>query len=215
MFVWFWFPDYIFGALSLFNWIAWIAPDNFTLTAITGVKKGLGFNPLPTFDWNVATHVVQPLIVPFRVTLNTFVGVFLGGITIIGLYWTNAYNTGYLPINSNLMYNHFGGSYNVSKILDSRGWLDEAKYQAYSPVYLAASSITMYYYFFAVYAATVSYAILFHRSDIALGFRSLMRSFKKEASHDFKDVHTQMMSNYPEGRSFTARGLEFKNAYWL
>ncbi|KAG7048102.1 OPT oligopeptide transporter [Colletotrichum scovillei] len=198
MFVWFWFPDYIFGALSLFNWIAWIAPNNFTLTAITGVNKGLGFNPIPTFDWNVATHVVQPLVVPFRVTFNTFIGVFLGGITIIGLYWTNAYNTAYLPINSNLMYNHFGGSYNVSKILDGRGWLDEAKYQAYSPVYLAASSITMYYYFFAVYAATVSYAILYHRHDIALGFRSLWRSFKKEASTDFKDVHTRLMSNYPE-----------------
>ncbi|KAI8275740.1 Oligopeptide transporter 2 [Colletotrichum sp. SAR11_57] len=198
MFVWFWFPDYIFGALSLFNWVAWIAPDNFTLTAITGVRKGLGFNPLPTFDWNVATHVVQPLVVPFRVTFNTFIGVFIGGITIIGLYWTNAYNTAYLPINSNLMYNHFGGSYNVSKILDSRGWLDEAKYQAYSPVYLAASSITMYYYFFAVYAATISYAILFHRHDIALGFKSLLPSFKKEASQDFKDVHTRMMSNYPE-----------------
>ncbi|GJD03453.1 OPT oligopeptide transporter [Colletotrichum higginsianum] len=191
-------PGLHLRALSLFNWVAWIAPNNFTLTALTGVKKGLGFNPLPTFDWNVATHVVQPLVVPFRVTLNTFVGVFLGGITIIGLYWTNAYNTGYLPINSNLMYNHFGGSYNVSKILDGRGWLDEAKYQAYSPVYLAASSITMYYYFFAVYAATVSYAILFHRHDIALGFRSLLRSFKKEASNDFKDVHTRMMSNYPE-----------------
>lgn len=201
MFVWFWFPDYIFGALSLFNWIAWIAPNNFTLTAITGVNKGLGFNPIPTFDWNVATHVVQPLVVPFRVTFNTFIGVFLGGITIIGLYWTNAYNTAYLPINSNLMYNHFGGSYNVSKILDGRGWLDEAKYQAYSPVYLAASSITMYYYFFAVYAATVSYAILYHRHDIALGFRSLWRSFKKEASTDFKDVHTRLMSNYPEGMS--------------
>ncbi|KAI3539852.1 OPT oligopeptide transporter [Colletotrichum filicis] len=198
MFVWFWFPDYIFGALSLFNWIAWIAPNNFTLTAITGVNKGLGFNPIPTFDWNVATHVVQPLVVPFRVTFNTFIGVFLGGITIIGLYWTNAYNTAYLPINSNLMYNHFGGSYNVSKILDGRGWLDETKYQAYSPVYLAASSITMYYYFFAVYAATVSYAILYHRHDIALGFRSLWRSFKKEASTDFKDVHTRLMSNYPE-----------------
>ncbi|OHF03932.1 OPT oligopeptide transporter [Colletotrichum orchidophilum] len=198
MFVWFWFPDYIFGALSLFNWIAWIAPNNFTLAAITGVNKGLGFNPIPTFDWNVATHVVQPLVVPFRVTLNTFIGVFLGGITIIGLYWTNAYNTAYLPINSNLMYNHFGGSYNVSKILDGRGWLDEAKYQTYSPVYLAASSITMYYYFFAVYAATVSYAILYHRHDIALGFRSLWCSFRKEASSDFKDVHTRLMSNYSE-----------------
>ncbi|KAK2028611.1 OPT oligopeptide transporter [Colletotrichum zoysiae] len=198
MFVWFWFPDYIFRALSLFNWMAWIAPNNFALAAIAGVRNGLGFNPLPTFDWNVATHIIQPLVVPFRVTFNTFIGVILGGITIIGLYWTNAYNTAYLPINSNLMYNHFGNPYNVSRILDRRGWLDEAKYQAYSPGYLAASSITMYYYFFAVYSATVSYAILYHRHDIAIGFRSFMRSFKKEASNDYKDVHTKMMSNYPE-----------------
>ncbi|KAF6790334.1 opt oligopeptide transporter [Colletotrichum sojae] len=197
MFVWFWFPDYIFGALSLFNWVTWIPPDNFTPAAITGVRKGLGFNPLPTFDWNVATHVVNPLIVPFRVTFNTFLGV-LVGITIIGLYWTNAYNTAYPPINTNLMFNHFGGSYNVSRILDHRGWLDEASYQDCSPVYLAASMITMYYYFFAVYAATISYAILYHRHDIALGFRSLLRSFKKDASQDFKDVHSRMMSKYPE-----------------
>ncbi|KAK1990115.1 OPT superfamily oligopeptide transporter [Colletotrichum falcatum] len=198
MFVWFWFPDYIFRAVSLFNWIAWIAPNNFALAAIAGVRNGLGFNPLPTFDWNVATHIIQPLVVPFRVTLNTFIGVVLGGITIVGLYWTNSYNTAYLPINSNLMYNHFGNPYNVSRILDRRGWLDEAKYQAYSPGYLAASSITMYYYFFAVYSATVSYAILYHRHDIAIGFRSFVRSFKKEASNDYKDVHTKMMSNYPE-----------------
>jgi hypothetical protein len=201
MFVWFWFPDYIFGALSLFNWIAWISPNNFNLTAITGVQKGLGLNPFPTFDWNVAKHHIDPLVVPYHVTLNSFAGVVLGGVVIAGLYWTNAYNTGYLPINSNAMYNHFGGSYNVSVILDERGWLDEAKYQLYSPVYLAASSITMYYFFFATYAATVSYAYLFHRHDIAKGFRSLISSFKTRGTDDFKDVHTKLMSAYKEGKN--------------
>jgi hypothetical protein len=199
MFVWFWFPDYIFGALSLFNWIAWISPKNFTLTAITGINKGLGVNPFPTFDWNIVTHHLDPLIIPYHVTLNSFVGVILGGITIAGLYWTNAYNTGYLPINSNTMYNHFGKAYNVSQVLDARGWLNETKYQAYSPVYIAASSITMYYFFFAVYAATVSYAYLFHGHDIALGFRSLIKGFKSRGTDDFKDVHTKLMSAYKEG----------------
>ncbi|EYE98609.1 OPT oligopeptide transporter [Aspergillus ruber CBS 135680] len=173
------FPDYIFSALSLFNWIAWIAPNNYNLTAITGIKKGLGFNPMPTFDWNIVTHVLDPLIVPFHVTINTFFGVLLGGIVIIGMYWTNAYHTGYLPINTNSMHNHFGNAYNVSIILDERGWLDEAKYQAYSPVYLAASSLTMYF-FFSAYAATVSYTFLYHRHDIVLGFKSLVKSFKKK-----------------------------------
>ena len=200
MFVYFWFPDYIFTALSLFNWIAWIAPNNFNLTAITGIKKGLGFNPLTTFDWNIVTHSFDPLVVPFSVTANFFVGVLLGGITIIGLYWTNAYNTAYLPINSNLMYNHLGKSYNVSLILDDRGWLNETAYQAYSPVYIAASNMVMYFFFLATYAATVSYAAFFHWNDIALGFRSLFRSFKSKGTDDFNDIHNRLMSKYREGR---------------
>ncbi|KAL4758893.1 OPT oligopeptide transporter protein-domain-containing protein [Aspergillus foveolatus] len=66
MFIYFWFSDYIFNALSLFNWLSWIAPNNFNLTAITSIKKGLGFKPLPTFDWNIVTHVADPLIVPLK-----------------------------------------------------------------------------------------------------------------------------------------------------
>lgn len=134
MFVCFWFPDYIFSAPSTPNWIAWIAPKNFHLTAITGIHKGLGFNPIPTFDWNIVTHVLDPLIAPFHVTINTFFGVLLGGIVIIRMYWANAYHTGYLPINTNSMFNHHGKSFNVSMILGDRGWLEETKYQAYSPV---------------------------------------------------------------------------------
>lgn len=205
MFVWFWFPDYIFSALSTFNWIAWIAPTNFHLTAITGIHKGLGFNPFPTFDWNIVTHVLDPLIVPFHVTINTFFGVLLGGIVIIGMYWTNAYNTGYLPINTNSMFNHYGKSFNVSMILDDRGWLDESKYQAYSPVYLAASSLTMYFFSFAVYSALVSYAFLYHSRDISLGFKSLVQSFKQKEGGLFTDIHSKLISAYREGKKGSSK----------
>jgi hypothetical protein len=141
MFVWFWFPELIVSAVSLFNWLAWISPNNFNLTAITGLQKGLGFNPLPTFDWNIVTHNVDPLIVPFHVTFNMFIGVLLGAIVIIAVYWTNTYNTGYLPINTNTMFTNNGTQYDVSAILNDKGLLDVEKYLAYSPVYIAASSI--------------------------------------------------------------------------
>ncbi|KAL4864822.1 hypothetical protein BDV12DRAFT_205518 [Aspergillus spectabilis] len=188
----------MFVYFYLFNWIAWIAPNNFNLTAITGLNKGLGINPFPTFDWNIFTHAIDPLVVPFHITVNMILGMAIGGVVIIGMYWTNAYNTAYLPINTNSMFNHFEKSYNVSMILDEQGWLDEAKYQAYSPVYLAASSLTMYFYFFAMYAATVSYAYLYHRHDIALGMRSLIKGFRKGDTSDFKDVHSRLMSAYKE-----------------
>lgn len=142
MFVWFWFPEHIVSATSLFNWLAWIAPENFTLTAITGLKKGLGFNPFPTMDWNIVTYNVEPLLVPFHVTINMFIGALLGGVAIVAMNWSNTYYTGYLPINTNTMFDHNATKYNVSAILDENGLLDEEKYQAYSPVYIAASSIT-------------------------------------------------------------------------
>ncbi|KAH6879423.1 OPT oligopeptide transporter protein-domain-containing protein [Thelonectria olida] len=191
MFVWFWFPEHIASALSLFNWLAWISPNNFNLTAITGVKKGLGFNPLPTFDWNIATYNVDPLLVPFHVTMNMFIGTLLGGITIIAMYWSNTYFTGYLPINTNTMFDNTGSKYNVSSILDENGLLDEAKYLAYSRVYIAASSITYY--------AVISYAALYHWNDIKLGFKSLWWSFTKKRNVDsFKDIHTRLMEKYHE-----------------
>lgn len=43
MFVYFWFPNYIFEALSIFNWMAWIAPNNIHLTNITGSWSGSVF----------------------------------------------------------------------------------------------------------------------------------------------------------------------------
>ncbi|KAL2788318.1 OPT oligopeptide transporter protein-domain-containing protein [Aspergillus keveii] len=159
MFVWFWFPELIVSAVSLFNWLAWISPNNFNLTAITGLQKGLGFNPLPTFDWNIVTHNVDPLIVPFHVTFNMFIGVLLGAIVIIAVYWTNTYNTGYLPINTNTMFTNNGTQYDVSAILNDKGLLD----------------------------------------DIALGFRSLFNTFKRDGRrHDFKDVHSRLMRSYRE-----------------
>ena len=67
MFVYFWFPGYIAQAMSYFNWITWIAPKNVKLAAIAGSVNGLGFNPLPTFDWNQLIVFVNPLINPFFV----------------------------------------------------------------------------------------------------------------------------------------------------
>jgi hypothetical protein len=56
MFVYYWFPGYLFTALSTFNWMTWIAPNNPLLALLTGSETGLGlFNPITTFDWNVAT----------------------------------------------------------------------------------------------------------------------------------------------------------------
>jgi len=67
MFIYFWFPNYILQAMSYFNWITWIAPENVKLAAVAGSVTGLGLNPVPTFDWNQLVAIADPLINPFFV----------------------------------------------------------------------------------------------------------------------------------------------------
>ncbi|KAK8223530.1 OPT oligopeptide transporter protein-domain-containing protein [Phyllosticta paracitricarpa] len=66
MFISFRLPNYLIQALSFFNWPTWIAPHSVHLNAMTGMRNGLGFNPLPTLDWNIPSfHYTSPLVVPF------------------------------------------------------------------------------------------------------------------------------------------------------
>lgn len=215
MFVYFWFPNYIFGALSVFSWMSWIAPNNANLAIITGGNSGLGLNPLPTFDWNVLSYNLDPLMVPFFSTFNYFIGAVGAMLVIIGIYYTNAFNTAYLPINSNRPWDHFAQPYNVSAIVDKNGIFDAQKYAAYSPPFLAAGNIVVYMFFFAVYSSTVAYGFLYHRHEIMLGFRDVGRSVKGwwarlrkangtngdaavEEDVNMLDVHNRLMRAYPE-----------------
>lgn len=212
MFAYFWLPNYLCGALTYFSWMTWISPQNVHLASITGGQTGLGLNPLPSLDWNV--FALDPLMVPFFSTFNYFFGAFLSMFVIIGLYYTNTYYTAYLPINSNRPFDHFGHIYKVRSIVDDNGLFDAKKYEAYSPPYLAASNVVVYTFFFALYAATVTYAALYHRLEMKLGLNELWQRAKfsmrrlrsknargeesTEEDVDLLDIHNRLMRAYPE-----------------
>lgn len=164
MFVWFWFPNYIFQALQVTNWMSWIAPNNRNLNTITGSVNGLGYNPFPSFDWNPLLFDDQdPLMVPFFNTVNKFIGMFVSGFIAMGMWYSNVWNTGYLPINTNRVFDNTATRYVVANAIDDRGIFDPVKYEAYSPAYLGAANLMVYGFFFAVYSSTISYAYLYHR----------------------------------------------------
>jgi hypothetical protein len=99
MFVYYWFPNYIIQAMSYFNWMTWIAPGNVNLAAVTGGLGGLGLNPLPTWDWNQFTVTAEPLISPFYSIFNGFLGALVTVPIILAIWYTNTWNTAYIPIN--------------------------------------------------------------------------------------------------------------------
>ncbi|KAK8022808.1 OPT oligopeptide transporter [Apiospora rasikravindrae] len=207
MFLYYWFPYYIFQALSIFSWMTWIAPDNVSLAAITGWNNGLGLNPVSTFDWNTLTAYdgTDPLMVPFFSTCNKVVGSLLAVPVVAAIWYSNAWNTGYLPINSNRVYDNTGARYNVSAITDSHGMLDVDKYRAYSPAYMAAGNLVIYIAFFAIYTASLTYIALNHWFEVKMGFKNLFNSFRRtknqqggEAGGEYTDVHNRLMRRYPE-----------------
>ena len=173
------------------------------MNLITGSHYGLGVNPLPTFDWNIITSMIDPLMIHFFSAFNLFIGSLLSLFVVIAYYWLNIDYTTYLPINSNRPFDHFAKSYNISRILDDRGIIDLEKYQEYSPPFLTAGSSVMYMFPFAVYSATIADEVLYHHQQIRMGFRDLINSLcpsKKhlaDRSHSL-DVHTRLMVAYSE-----------------
>lgn len=144
---------------------------------------------------------------------------FIGGLIILGVWYTNTWNTGYLPINTNRIYDHFGQIYNVSRTIDSRGMYDDAKYKDYSAPYMSAANSLVYGFFFAAYSAVVTHVVLYHRYEITMGFKNLYKGMKwsrkkkgapentegaaddtvRANEGEYSDIHNRLMAVYPEG----------------
>ena len=206
MFVYSWFPGYIIQAMSYFNWMTWFAPDNITLAAVTGSVGGLGLNPFPTWDWSQLTSTTDPLIYPFYSIFNVFLGALITTPIVLAIWYTNTWNTAYIAINSDHVLDNTGSHYKILRVVDNDTALfDEEGYKAYSPAYLSAGMALQYGMFFAVYTATITHTILYHRREIVAGFRNLIS--RKSAFADSKDVHTRLRRSYREVPEYVYFGV--------
>ncbi|KAF3810508.1 Oligopeptide transporter 2 [Colletotrichum gloeosporioides] len=200
MFFYYWIPGYLFTALATFNWMTWISPQNVTLAIITGSSLGLGlFNPITTFDWNIATSSYAALSMPFFATCTQYCGAILGGVIILGIYYSNMYNTAYLPINSSSPFANDGTPYVVQNVVvDNK--LNETLYQDYSPPFYSAGYLITVggnYCFYPIYFLyimgnqwkTISAAYV----DFYKGLR-----YKKGNYDGAMDVHSRLMAKYKE-----------------
>ncbi|KAG5363681.1 Oligopeptide transporter 2 [Yarrowia sp. B02] len=199
-FLYFFVPNYLFTALSTFNWMTWIAPQDLDLAAITGSFTGLGFNPIPTFDWNVCNSLVQVLFVPIPSLLNMYGGFVFGGLIIASVWYTNVYWSGFLPINSNAVFDNTANNYNVSRVL-SNNLFDADKYKDYSPPYYSAANLVLYGGFFALYPLSFFHLCFteWHlMKNSCIDIYKSVRDWKKSNYHGFKDHFSTTMSKYPE-----------------
>lgn len=191
-FVWYWFPGYIFTALSYFNWVCWIAPKNIVVNQIFGTSLGLGIIPI-TFDWTQITQAlgVLPLATPFWVAANTYGLVFIFFVILLPiLYYTNTWDAKYMPMISTTTYDNTAKKYNVLRVLNLKLEFDEEAYKKYSPLFVPYSYLLLYALNFAAVLSIFTHLYLYHGKEI------YARLF--DSKHGGEDIHKRLMNNFRE-----------------
>ncbi|KAF8139359.1 OPT oligopeptide transporter [Mycena galopus ATCC 62051] len=180
-FSWYFFPGYLFQALSYFSWVTWIRPNNTTIAQLFGYVHGMGMSVI-TFDWNQITCA------PRWAEANIF-----GGITrflVPVLYFTNTWFGRFMPISSRTSYDNQMNEYNVSRILTADNTVDLEAYHSYSPLFISTTFAVSYGLSFASITATLMHALLYFRKQIWVQSR--------RALHEQPDIHARLMSRYPQ-----------------
>lgn len=189
-FVYYWFPGFIFQALSYFSWITWIKPNNVIINQIFGSSTGLGMFPNNiALDWNqIAGYIGSPLIPPAGTIWTIFISVVvMFWIVTPGLHYSNTWFGKYLPISSSGSFDRYQNTYNVSRIVDKKTLtFNKEEYKKYSPLFLSTTFALSYGLSFASITATIMHTILFHGKDI-------VQQYKRK---DTQDVHNRLMKSY-------------------
>ncbi|KAB8290067.1 hypothetical protein EYC80_010393 [Monilinia laxa] len=189
-FIIFWFPDYIWTSLSTFAFITWIVPHNQIVNTLFGMNSGLGLLPI-SFDWTQINYAGTPLVTPFYITCNAFATVvifylFLSPI----LYYSNVWNSAYLPLLSSGTFDNTGSSYNISRVVDSNLDFVLSKYEQYSPMYISMSYSLSYALSFAAVTAIFFHTFLYNGKEIWAKF--------KNSRSGGEDIHKRLMNHYTE-----------------
>ncbi|KAJ6568984.1 small oligopeptide transporter, partial [Mycena capillaripes] len=187
-FAYYFFPGYIFQALSYFSWVTWIRPNDPSIyLLIHSYFHGMGMSVI-TFDWNQITYIGSPLATPWWAEANIFGGIF-GFLTPV-LYFTNTWFGKFMPISSRTSYDNQMNSYDVQKILTADTTIDLDAYHKYSPLFISTTFAISYGLSFASITATLMHAFLYFRKQIWVQAR--------RALHEQPDIHARLMSRYPQ-----------------
>ena len=200
MFCYYWIPGVLWQGLSVFAFVTWIRPNHVVLNQLFGGVTGLSLLPI-TFDWTYVTaYLSDPLLSPTHSHINTLMGLSVFVIlTTIGITYTGAIYSEYLPLVTSQTYDNTQNNYNVSRILGDNFSFDLSKYKAYSPLFLPPTFALNYGLSFAALTASLVHVGLYHGKEIWYRY--------KTARNQEPDIHLKLMQKYPEAPDWWYIGL--------
>ena len=131
---------------------------------------------------------------PFHAIANVVGGIFFFFVIVsMGIQYSGYWYADYLPVQNSHAFDNTGHRYDVNRILtDSR--FDEAKYNAYSPLYLSTQFALAYGLAFAAVAAVIIHVVLYHGRTIWAQL--------KLARNQEDDVHMRLMKKYRDAEDW-------------
>ncbi|KMU74391.1 small oligopeptide transporter [Coccidioides immitis RMSCC 3703] len=180
-FAYYWLPGVLWQGLSVFCFVTWIRPKSPVINQLFGGFTGLSLIPL-TFDWTyISSYLQNPLLSPTHSHLNTLIGLGLFVIiTTVGISYSGAMYSDYLPINTSSTFDNTQNFYNVSRILGPNFSFDIEKYKSYSPLFLAPTFALNYGLSFAALTAVLVHIALYHGKEII--YRAKAAEIKSQIS---------------------------------
>ena len=196
--IYYWIPNELFLAIRNFNWMTWGAPNNYKLAVVTGGFGGFGFNPISSLDFSTFGFTLQA---PFFAQMQQYILRVFGGIVILAMYFSNAMWSGYLPANSNAVFDRFGQPYNYSKVINYKEQtIDLQGYQAYGPPYYTISNLFVTGGNYVFYTFSLVYIFTKYRKALYKCFVGMaVNMWKRQSIYTgFDDGAIRMMRRYPE-----------------
>lgn len=128
-----------------------------------------------------------------------YISSILGGLIILGIYYTNMYNTAYLPINSSSAWTNNGTSYDVQSVITNNKF-DPEKYQQYSPPFYTAGYILTVGANYAFYPVYWIYITFNQWTTVSNAYKDFWQGIRKGKGNyeGAMDVHSRVMSRYAE-----------------
>lgn len=194
-----WIPQVIAQFLQVFTFATWIAPNNVLVNQLLGGQTGVGLIPI-SFDWStISGFLLSPLQTPAFAIANVGIGILVMMLGSIGLAYAGPDFYRYLPISANANFDHFGNSYNTSRILTPEYTFNETAYKEYSPLMLGAAFSLTYGMSFAALMSTIVHVALFYGKDVWARARS--------ATFEEADIHLRLMRKYREAPEYWFMGV--------
>ncbi|KAG2157265.1 OPT oligopeptide transporter protein-domain-containing protein [Suillus clintonianus] len=219
IFLWEMFPEWIFPLLTGLSIFCLAAPNNAAVSRVFGGSngnEGLGLLSV-CFDWQYISGGVNPMTIPLKAQLSTFIGYILCMVVFVAVFYNNIWESQNFPFLAQLLFYQNGTVYDQTLILNSNYEVDPTLVAEQGLPFYAGTWVIALLSTNLGLAATFTHLLLWNKDDLRAAWtwmnmdtlRSWRANFdwkfwkhsgKREVPANIEDLdpHYREMLKYPD-----------------